>query len=67
MKKLVNQLLKKDKDFIIINPKNEVYIGLIGGEPAFSNDWNEAKKLNDQEQMNKIQRGYYMKLDKMEL
>lgn len=67
MEKLVNQLLKKDKDFIIINPKNEVYIGLIGGEPAFSNNWNEAKKLNQDEQLNKIQRGYYMNLEKMEL
>jgi len=61
------KLTEKGYDFIIINPKNQVYKGLIQGEPSFSDDWNEAKKLNDQEQLNKIQRGYYMKLEKFEL
>ena len=54
-------LLKK---FIILNENAQVFCGLRKGYPIFSDNWDEAKSLENHEQFNTIQRGTYYKLEK---
>jgi hypothetical protein len=36
--------------FIVLNKHAQVWCGLRGGKPIFSDDWNEAKTLENDEQ-----------------
>lgn len=54
----------KQKEFIVVNEYNQVYSGLKGGYPNFSNDWNEARSLVNNKQLSCISRGT---LDKLEI
>jgi hypothetical protein len=36
--------------FIVLNKYAQVWCGLRGGKPIFSDDWNEAKTLENDEQ-----------------
>lgn len=50
--------------FYILTPDCRVYSGLRKGYPYFSSDFNEARKLLNDEQFNIIQRGTPLKLVK---
>ena len=54
----------KQKEFIVVNEYNQVYSGLKGGYPNFSNDWNQARSLTNNRQLSCISRGT---LDKLEI
>lgn len=58
--------IKKEntQTFIIVNQQAEVFFGLVGGYPKFTNDWCRAKPLNNIRQFENVQRGT---LDKLEL
>lgn len=55
---------KKEPEFIIVNEFAQVFCGLIGGYPNFSENWDIAKPLNRVEQFQMVQRGT---LDKLEI
>ena len=61
MKKLKKE---KEKEFLIVNEFAQVFSGLKGGYPNFSDDWEKAKPLHRIEQYQMVQRGT---LDKLEL
>lgn len=50
--------------FILLNEYCQVYCGLQGGYPAFSDNIDEAKWLENNEQVSMIQRGTLFKLEK---
>lgn len=54
----------KQKEFIVVNEYNQVYSGLKGGYPNFSNDCNEARSLVNNKQLACLSRGT---LDKLEI
>jgi len=61
-KKLVEP---KPQEFILLNEDAQVFAGLRGGYPYFSDNWDEAKPLNNNNQVKMIQRGtYYNKFEK---
>ena len=71
MTKLKNMLVIKEPNnwesstkFIILNEEAQVFCGLKRGYPSFSDNWDEAKSLENHEQFNTIQRGTYYKLEK---
>jgi len=66
MKILLNKKLaeKPEPAFIILNEAAQVYCGLQGGYPAFSDDFNEAKPLHRDSQVRLIQQGTSFKLEK---
>jgi hypothetical protein len=41
-----------------------VFCGLRKGYPVFSDDWDEARSLENHEQFKAVQRGTYYKLEK---
>ena len=54
----------KAPEFILINEYCQVFCGLIGGYPAFSDDISSAKPLNNDGQVRMIQQGTLFKLEK---
>ena len=66
MKLILNrkQLEKPEKQFIVLNEYCQVFCGLKGGLPAFSDNIDDAKPLSNQRQVEMIQRGTYYKLEK---
>lgn len=51
--------------YIVINPLGEVWVGIRGKEIAFSQDWNQAKPLSNQNQFTNLQRMTYDKLEQL--
>jgi hypothetical protein len=52
------------KRFILLNEYCQVYCGLQGGYPAFSDNLDDARTLENDEQVKKIQYGTFFKLEK---
>mgnify|MGYP003633510759 CR=1 FL=1 len=50
--------------FIILNEYCQVFCGLKQGLPAFSDNIDDAKSLENQRQLEMIQRGTFYKLEK---
>ena len=53
----------KEPEFIILNELAQVFCGLRGGYPDFSDDFDSAKPLNNLEQVRMIQKGTSFKLE----
>jgi len=64
MKRLLNKKLKQEPQFIVLNEHAQVFCGLQGGYPAFSDNLDEAKPLENDSQVKTIQRGTSFKLEK---
>lgn len=66
MKLILNKepLEKPEKQFIVLNEYCQVFCGLKGGLPAFSDDIEDTKPLSNQRQVEMIQHGTYYKLEK---
>ena len=47
----------KPREFYLLNDKAQVFAGLRGGYPLFVNNWDEAKPLNNDNQVKLIARG----------
>jgi len=60
-KKLVE---KPEQPFILLNEAAQVFCGLQGGYPAFSDELGEAKPLYRDSQIRLIQQGTSFKLEK---
>ena len=54
---------QKEPEFILLNELAQVFCGLLGGYPHFSDDFNSAKPLNNLEQVRLIQQGTSYKLE----
>jgi hypothetical protein len=54
----------KPKQFIVLNEYCQVFCGLQGGYPAFSDDIEEAKPLERDSQIRLIQQGTSFRLEK---
>jgi len=52
------------RKFILLNEYCQVYCGLKGGYPAFSDNIDEAKWLENDEQVKMIKQGTSFKLEK---
>jgi hypothetical protein len=67
MKSILNKKLrsKPEPEFIILNEHAQVYCGLKGGYPQFTDDFNEARSIERDEQLKTIQRGTLFKLEKI--
>ena len=63
-KKLVEN---KSDQFIIVNELAQVFCGLKGGHPNFTDDWNIAKPLNNENQFKAVQKGTWFQLEMMPL
>jgi hypothetical protein len=61
---LDKKLKQKEIQFIVLNEYAQVFCGLKGGYPAFSDDLDEAKPLTNDSQVKMIQRGTSFKLEK---
>ena len=55
---------KPEPTFIVLNEIAQVFCGLQGGYPDFSDDFESAKPLVNDEQVKMIQRGTSFKLEK---
>jgi hypothetical protein len=53
----------KEPEFIVLNELAQVFCGLRGGYPDFSDDFDSAKPLNNLEQVRMIQKGTSFKLE----
>lgn len=51
--------------FVVLNEHAQVWTGIKGDELAFSDDWNEAKPLENESQFWHLERMAYVKLEKM--
>lgn len=58
------QRLPKPQLFILLNEYCQVYCGLQGGYPAFSDNIDEGKWLENDEQIKMIKQGTSFKLEK---
>jgi hypothetical protein len=54
----------KPKQFIVLNEYCQVFCGLQGGYPAFSDNLDEAKPLERDSQVRMIQQGTSFRLEK---
>jgi hypothetical protein len=54
----------KSKQYILLNELCQVYCGLQRGYPAFSDNLDDARTLENDEQFKKIQYGTQFKLEK---
>lgn len=66
MKRLLNKKNQEPKlpEFVVLNEYAQVFCGLIGGYPSFSDNIDEAKPLVRDEQIRMIQYGTNFKLEK---
>jgi hypothetical protein len=55
---------KPEPTFIVLNESAQVFCGLRGGYPEFSDDFDSAKPLVRDEQVRMIQQGTSFKLEK---
>jgi hypothetical protein len=54
----------KVSEFILLNEYCQVYCGLQGGYPAFSDNLDDARTLENDEQVRMIRQGTSFKLEK---
>jgi hypothetical protein len=64
MKRILDKKSKQEPQFIVLNEYAQVFCGLQGGYPAFSDNLDEAKPLENDSQIQMIQRGTSFKLEK---
>lgn len=57
----------KSEQFIIVNELAQVFCGLKGGRPNFTDDWKIAKPLNNENQFKSVQKGTLFQLEMMPL
>jgi len=62
-KKIVG--ITESPSYIILNERAQVYTGLIGGYPNFSDDLDEAKPFEGQAKFETLKRVYHAKLEQM--
>jgi hypothetical protein len=55
---------KPDPTFIVLNELAQVFCGLRGGYPEFSDDFDSAKPLVNDDQVKMIKQGTSFKLEK---
>jgi hypothetical protein len=69
MKAVLNKKLKepKQQEFIVMNEYAQVFCGLRRGYPDFSDDYNEARTITNDNQFRVIQQGTLFKLEKLPL
>jgi hypothetical protein len=65
MKKKKNPNYIPPIQFVVISEKGQVWTGIKGDELGFSDDWNEAKPLNDEEQFVHLKKMSYLNLEQM--
>ncbi len=65
MKAILNKKLRdpKEPEFIVLKEYAQVFSGLKGGYPVFSDNWDEAKPLYNTNQVRSIQYGTSHKLE----
>jgi hypothetical protein len=56
--------LKPEPTFIVLNELAQVFCGLRGGYPEFSDDFDSAKPLVNDDQVKMIKQGTTFKLEK---
>jgi hypothetical protein len=69
MKAVLNKKLREPKppEFIVINECAQVFMGMRRGYPAFSDDIDEARPIENEAQFRIIQQGTSFKLEKLPL
>jgi hypothetical protein len=65
MRKIIVE--NKSDQFIIVNELAQVFCGLKGGHPNFTDDWKIAKPLNNENQFKAVQKGTLFQLEMMPL
>ena len=65
MKAILNKKLRgpKEPEFIVVNEHAQVFCGLRGGYPEFSDHWDDAKPLDNPNQVRSIQYGTSSKVE----
>ena len=67
-KELDEQIAYESKHpFYVIDETAQVFSGLRGGYPYFSNNLNDAKPIYNQSQFNCIKRGHLYKIERIEV
>ena len=51
--------------FIVVSEKGQVWNGIKGDDLGFSEDWNEAKPLSNENQFAHLKRMSYLNLEQM--
>ena len=51
--------------FIVVSEMGQVWTGIRGDELGFSNNWNEAKSLSNENQFAHLKRMSYLNLEQM--
>jgi hypothetical protein len=51
--------------FIVVSEMGQVWTGIKGDELEFSNNWNQAKPLNNENQFAHLKRMSYLNLEQM--
>ena len=54
-----------EPEYIIINAKDQVFIGLSGGHPVFSDDVDQAKPFRGQSKFDMLKRYSHVKIEQM--
>ena len=69
MKAVLNKKLRepKEPEFIVLNEYAQVFSGLRRGYPDFSDDYEEARTIVNDDQFRMIQKGTSFKLEKLPL
>ena len=69
MKAVLNKKLREQKqqEFIVMNEYAQVFSGLRRGYPDFSDDYEEARTIVNDDQFRMIQKGTSFKLEKLPL
>lgn len=69
MKLILNKKTKepKEPEYIVLNEYAQVFCGLKGGYPEFSDDIDEARTIVNHNQFRSIQQGTSFKLEKLPL
>jgi hypothetical protein len=65
MRKRKDTIQKAYTEFIVVSEKGQVWTGIKGDELGFSEDWNEAKPLSNENQFAHLKRMSYLKLEQM--
>lgn len=63
MRKKIKSEQDRPKEFIIVNELAEVFYGLKGGQPQFTEDWERGKPLSNEQQFKNVERGTLYKLE----
>jgi hypothetical protein len=67
MKSILNKKLRepKEPEFIVVNEYCQVFSGLKGGYPDFSDEMLDARTITNENQFRMIQQGTSFKLEKL--